>query len=37
MSEHSPYISKNGSPSKVGRYALIALIIAVLCAYLAFG
>ncbi|MDB5975523.1 MAG: efflux transporter periplasmic adaptor subunit [Nevskia sp.] len=30
MSEHSPYISKNGSPSKVGRYALIALIIAVL-------
>ena len=30
MSEHSPYISNNGPPSKVGRYALIALVIAVI-------
>ncbi|MFI4981676.1 MAG: efflux RND transporter periplasmic adaptor subunit [Nevskiales bacterium] len=32
MSEHSPYISKNGSPSRVGRYALIALVVALILA-----
>ena len=32
MSEHSPYISKSGPPSKVGRYALIALVIAIILA-----
>ena len=30
MSEHSPYLSNNGPPSKVRRYALIALVIALI-------
>lgn len=32
MSEHSPYISNNGPPSKLRRYALIALVMALILA-----
>lgn len=32
MSEHSPYLSDNGPPSRVRRYALIALIVALVLA-----
>ena len=32
MSEHSPYISSNGPPGKLRRYALIALIVALVLA-----